>query len=582
MNRLNKLILSHISVSLLYIVSFVLLYSRPVSLIPLHIATICALYFTAFYFSRIFKSQFKIISTGLFTILSGTIILVYIADSLSNSLWNDNISVQFVLAFLSDLDILLEDIPLALPVLIILIVSIYLAVFWLYNRFAIYLHEYDHELNHAELRPYILISLILPVMFYLSFKPTAPGIWDGEPISNLAVKTNTLSHLHSSGDTLDFNSSKSQSINHKLQNIILVHADSLRADHMSSYGYHRKTSPFMDSLIEKGAVKIDTGLSICSESICGILSALGSREMKDIDPDTPLLQTYLKSSGYRVLFSGSGKLSWENLDSIIWHDIDYFERADLDENYSINDDTKILSTLSKVSDYSGVPTFFFLHYMSSHQTGRHFKQYNKYKPSKKNLLTYIFPSFDDPQVLINAYDNHVVQMDDMLAKSIKILDDKGYMDNSIIIIYGDHGEALNEHGYYGHYKNLYQEEILVPMIFSTTKDHVFSETGYATLDDIVPTVLDMLNLAIPEDINGVSLLKEQVERITFHDSRTGIYAVVQRKNENIFKLLYDSSSKTTQLYDLNNDPLEKNDMTKILSGKARDLLGELKIYFELI
>lgn len=581
MNSFNKLLLTHIITAFIIISIFVTLYSRPQSIIALHIGLITSLYCTAFYISRIWKSQFKHVSVIIFTGLSSLLILVYIADFLSNRLWNDNVSLQSILAFIIDLPILLEDVPFGITILVIFVSVIFISIYWLYTKHCHYLHTYDSTLTLKQSRIYILVTIGTLLFAYLSFKPTDPGIWDGEPISNLAIKANTISHLNQSGGNITFDKNANP-VNRELQNIILIHADAIRADHMSGYGYQRETTPFIDSLIEKNAVQIETGLSICSESVCGILSALSSQHIDSVNEQTPMIQSHLKQAGYRALATGSGKLSWENVDSYISRDVDYFERADQHENYSMNDDSIILSTLSKIPEYEGFPTFFFLHYMSSHPTGRHFSQYTKFTPSEKNLLSYIFPALDDPSIAVNAYDNNIVQFDDMVRKSIGLLTEKGYMDNSILIIYGDHGEAFNEHGYFGHYHYLFQEEIHVPIIFISSKNQVFKEKKFATLNDILPTTLDMLNLPIPDDIEGISLLRDNGNRTTYHDSRNGIYAIIEKDESVIYKLMFNSKNEKKYFYNLTEDPGEKNNLYDSEPAKAEELLENLKSHFKLV
>ena len=580
MHHFNRLLLTHIVTAFIIITIFVTVYSRPYSIIALHLALITSLYCTIFYISRIWKSQFKHISIILFSTISGLLSLIYIANFLSNKLWNDNLSLQSIIAFMMDMPVLLEDIPFGMAILVIFISTIFASVFWLYRSHCHYLQQYDSSLTLQHTRIYLFVTLSTVAYAYLSFTPTDPGIWDGEPLSSLAIKANTISHLNQSGGEISFNKN-TKPVNHALQNIILVHADALRADHISSYGYKRKTTPFIDSLAEDNAILIRTGLSICSESICGILSALASRHIDSVTEKTPMIQTHLADAGYRALVTGSGKLSWENIDMHISKDVDYFERADQHQDYSMNDDAIILSTLSKIPEYEGVPTFFYLHFMSSHQAGRHFSKYKKFNPAEKNLLSYIFPALDDPSVAINAYDNYVVQLDDMLRKAIKLLDKKGYIENSIIVIYGDHGEAFNEHGYFGHYRSLHQEEIHVPIIFKSSRDVDFKEQTFATLNDILPTTLDMINIAIPDDIDGVSLLKENNSRTTYHDSRTGVYAIVEKNNTVIYKLLYNRNLDKLYFYNLTIDPTEKNNLSEKYPAKTEELLRRLKLHFKL-
>ncbi len=581
MNKLNKLLLPHIFIAFLIISLFTTVYFRSLYIITLHVGIITSLYITAFFISRIWKKQFKHISILIFSSLSTLLILLYIINFLSNYFWNDNVSLQFILVFLHDLSAVLEDIPYGTAILASLTIFIFIANFYLYKKYCPYLQVYDNTLGIQHTRIYILVTVATLIFFSQTFTPDNPGIWDGEPVTSLAIKSNTISHMVDEHKEIIFDKSSAKT-NRQLQNVILIHADSIRASHMSSYGYKRNTTPFIDSLIKENAVQIKTGLSICSQSVCGIYSALTSKHVDSVNVDTPLIHSYLKQAGYRVVVSGSGHLSWDNIDTVILKDTDHVDRADHIKNIPLTDDSIILSTLSRMPHYDGVPTFFFLRYMSSHVAGRHYSQYMKYTPAIKNILTYLFPALDDPMITVNAYDNFTVQLDDMVRKSIELLEDKGYIENSIIIIYGDHGEALNEHGYYGHNHKLYQEEIHVPIIFAGNRLPAFKETEFATLDDILPTILDILSLPLPDDIDGVSLLKKYKKRYTYHDSRTSsVYAIVEKNESTLYKLMINTQLKQVWLFNLTQDPEEKHNLVNSNPEKVNELIKRLNTRFKL-
>ncbi len=585
MNKLNKLFVWHIAIAFIIISVFVYHYAKPFNIIVLHTMLISSLYTLAFYtarlISRLHRPAFKFVAPLLFTLLTTILLFIYTTNFLSNAFWNNNVSLAFIITYLSDIDNVLEEVPFAVETLLVLTALIVIVIYRLYKKHALYLQTFDDRLKRKDSKIFFFITTITPVYLYFSFSPTYPGIWDGEPLTSLALKTNIISYLINTNEDFSFNDNASDTLNPELKNIILIHADALRADHMSSYGYTRDTTPFISSLLGQGATQIEMGLSICSESLCGMMAALGSRHIDAIGADTLLINGYLKREGYRTFFAGSGNFSWGPMDSIFAHDIDYFARADLDENFTIHDDSIILSAISKMPAYEGVPTFFFLRYMSSHPIGRHFSQFQQYTPAEKNLLTYVFPAFADPDILLNAYDNYVLQLDDFVHRTVNLLAQKGYLENSILVIYGDHGDALNEHGYYGHYHNLHQEEIHVPIIFVSNNSDVIQEKFYATLNDILPTIFEMNGLLVPAGIEGISLLNKTADRITYHDSRTGVYAAVQKKDKLIYKFIYNSNNNEKSLYNLSNDPLEINNRYNEEKQRAELLLHKIKHQFKL-
>ncbi len=579
MKRFHTFLLGHAFISLVIITIFAYSYVKPLSVVALHLMLVLSLYFSVFMFARLWRSKFKLVSVVLFSALTCCFLLVYLANYLSNAFWNDNVSWSFVLTYLADLNQVLEEVNYAVAILFAGLSALALLILWGYYKFATYLHEYDHHLSIKSTKIYLLITLIAPAYLLLSFSPEEPGLWDGEPLTSLALKSNTISYSDQSVENIEFANHK---VNRQLSNIILIHADALRADHTSFHGYHRDTTPYIHSLIQQNGVKIDMGLSMCSESVCGMLAALGSQHPDHISAQTPLLHTYLKQAGYRTIFTGSGNFDWGALSLAFkdQRDIDYFARADRSELFSIHDDFIILDTLNKIPAYEGVPTFFFLRYLSSHHLGRHYVQYRQFLPAEKGLLSFIFSGLADDQVLVNAYDNYILQLDDLVRQSLEQLKAKGYLENSMIVIFGDHGEAFGEHGYHGHYKNLYQEEIHVPIVFIGDKSNLIKETELATLNDILPTLLELNNLPEAENINGVSLLTPtEPERITFHDSRTGELGTVTRVQGKIYKLIVDTKSQEVFLYNLSDDPAEKQNIYQQHLALSNQLIEAMAQFF---
>lgn len=577
LNHIDKLLVSHIFIAFIIISGFVLWFSKPFNILILHLVLITSAYSIAFIFSRLSRTYFRFLAVTLFSSISTLLLLVYVTNILSNTFWNDNVSLSFIFTYIPDMQAVLEEVPFGIELMLGVLIFVLASITWFYNKHVSYLQRYDHELKLSDFKTYAVVTSFTLIYFYLSFSQTDPGVWEGEPLSGLVLKSDINNYSLDIPVAIEFD--ENSKTNTGLQNIILIHADALRADHVSGYGYNRKTTPYIDSLIDAGATKIKTGLSTCSESICGMLAALGSQHPDVIQQDTALIHTYLKQAGYRIVFTGSGNFSWERLDSILSHDIDYFARADRAENFSIHDDSIILDTLAKMPEYSGVPTFFFLRFLSSHPIGRHFSKYKKYSPSEKNLLTYLFPSLNSDEILINAYDNNAIQLDDMLRLSIELLTQKGYIDNSLIVIYGDHGEALNEHGHYGHYNNLYQEEIHIPLIFKSSKPINLPSDEFATLNDILPTILDLNQLPVPDTIDGISLLRPTPERTTYHDSRKGIIGLVKKTPTSLFKLIYNIKTREKLLFNLQDDPAEKNNLVQKFPQLTETMLYELSTRF---
>jgi len=165
---------------------------------------------------------------------------------------------------------------------------------------------------------------------------------------------------------------------------------------------------------------------------------------------------------------------------------------------------------------------------------------------------------------INDHDNFALQLDAYVKEIFEILGDKGYLDNSIVVLFGDHGDAIGEHGSYGHYQSLYQPEIHVPIIFwaSSNIELELEKNQIATLADIPSTILQHLNLPVPESFRGKALQNRPTRKIAFLNSPRGARGLLYDSPDGIFKLIVDGAKDTHQLFDLAKDPGEQNNLVK--------------------
>ena len=103
------------------------------------------------------------------------------------------------------------------------------------------------------------------------------------------------------------------------------------------------------------------------------------------------------------------------------------------------------------------------HLMSAHILGKRHARWTRYEPSSN----YVLPKQREdrkPERIRNFYDNGVTQADAMIHQLFQILGEKKYLDNSLVVITSDHGEALGEHGHDAHVNSVYQQVLRIPLI----------------------------------------------------------------------------------------------------------------------
>jgi arylsulfatase A-like enzyme len=230
---------------------------------------------------------------------------------------------------------------------------------------------------------------------------------------------------------------------------------------------------------------------------------------------------------------------------------------------------------------SSDPFFLYVHYFDPHhpyyQHPHPWIDFNLYARFALDRLT-------------GAYDQEITFVDAAIGELVGLLEAAGKLDNTIIVLTSDHGEEFDDHGGWGHGKTLYNELLRVPLIMSAPGR--FPADSKVTLPargiDIAPTVLDSLSIQAPAEFEGRSLLA------AMHGTEQGSAPVVSQllaprvRQDSIvagrYKLIRTapvaagSGEATIELYDLEADAGETNDLHAALPNVTGDLNAALEGY----
>ncbi len=272
--------------------------------------------------------------------------------------------------------------------------------------------------------------------------------------------------------------------------------------------------------------------------------------------------------------------------------------------------------LNIIHEQTGKPFFLFLHYWDTHfpyvpPKGYRDKFYRGYdydvkgidkanigskigNPTYKQYVAEWLKVCKDVKEVLCRYDGTVNFVDDQVGRLIEGLKKNGILDNTILIVTADHGESLLEHEIYFEHHGLYEPNIQVPLII--VGPGVFSSgkrvSGFVQHIDLMPTILDLLNIPGPDRMQGESLLnfihgdKESVRDYIFVEE-----AMRQRKralSNGPYKYIMTVPRHTSrcsecwrvhggeeELYDLVHDPEEKKNMVNELPEIASKMRLEL-------
>ncbi|MCH8004564.1 MAG: sulfatase-like hydrolase/transferase, partial [Nanoarchaeota archaeon] len=331
-------------------------------------------------------------------------------------------------------------------------------------------------------------------------------------------------------------------------NILLIEIDALRADHLSLYGYSFNTSPNIDRLA-KDAVVFDTAISPAIISLPATASIFTGKYVshhgasvvnQQLDIKETTLAEILKVKGYNTAgfvagVFNKGKYGIGQGFNTYKDRMDFFEFAHTFERFGLretlftlipNYESLMKQDITVISPEvnKGVlkwfkknryqPFFLYVHYVEPHgpwnldneyikDFGNTIRDYPKIPPS---LEKFEKPPKDIIDALFQLYDAEIKYTDNYVGKLLNKLDELNIKDNTIIIITSDHGVDVYEHGI-SIGKSIYQSRIHVPLIIYYPKELKPQRirTPVSTID-IFPTILDMIDMEVPDDIDGVSLL----------------------------------------------------------------------------
>jgi tetratricopeptide (TPR) repeat protein len=187
--------------------------------------------------------------------------------------------------------------------------------------------------------------------------------------------------------------------------------------------------------------------------------------------------------------------------------------------------------------------------------------------------------------LENLYDGEVAFTDFYVGKIVEDLEAKNMLDDTLIVIVGDHGEAFGEHQEYGHSVFCYEENLKVPLIFANPRlfPEGFVVEERVSLIDIMPSLCEIYGLDTPGSIQGMSFVgmlagkKERGERSFYIESMYGKETLGWAPLAGIIDGPYKYVSlPEPELYDLEKDVSEKNNLFVTKKGIVRALDEKLK------
>ena len=398
-------------------------------------------------------------------------------------------------------------------------------------------------------------------------------------------------------------------------NVVIVVIDAARADHVGCYGYPRDTTPELDRLARESVVfeqhfcpypattpSTASLLTSLYPDTHGVLGALGTDalEYQGMDPAILTLEKSLRSAGYHTFMLTANEAAspavgvGEDFDEV------FRQRQVGPGRRDRGDSTRHLvrELAHALSEHQNPHFFAYLHFLPPHSPYDAPGALKSLFSGKQPPISFQTPAFlpqateeyragpppADRAEWINLYDANLRWADQAVGEVRGVLEKAGLLEDTLLIVTADHGEALAEHGYVWHENVPYDEALHIPLLIRFPGGRLIRRSGALTQTvDVMPTILELLGMDTPTDaLQGRSLAplltggKTAVREYAFAQTYGPYYCRVARDKDWVLLQYRDGPSA---LYHIAVDPRQTRNMIASHPDRA-DGLGDALRKFE--
>lgn len=396
-------------------------------------------------------------------------------------------------------------------------------------------------------------------------------------------------------------------------NVVLIVVDTLRADHLGAYGYHRDVSPHIDRLSLNSTVyhRAYSSAPWTSPSVGTMLTGLYPEELGILKPRDPLQERFstiaeiLKKRGFQTGAVISHLLLSKELN--FDQGFDYFWYRACGHKAVCSGDVTEAALKFLNSRRRDKPFFLLVHYFDAHydyiEHSNHRFSTSSYTGLVRSGMGYGGLYRKIPQLvqrdidrLLALYDSEIAHIDSNVGVLLDYLRAHDLFNPSIVVLAADHGEEFLEHGSLGHTKTLYNELLHVPLLIKRKgQSKGIVEKATVGLIDLFPTLFDELGIELGYPVSGTSLTSDSAGRPVFASTYVtdyGTRVLLQKQQapkvelraiiEDGYKLIVDGAAGRSSLYNVADDRGEVRDIYGAEKARAAEMSNALTSWMERI
>jgi arylsulfatase A-like enzyme len=388
--------------------------------------------------------------------------------------------------------------------------------------------------------------------------------------------------------------------------VLMISVDTYRRDFLERYGGQTGATDFMDTLASQALV-LDRHSSCSNWTLPAVLCAANGRpsdefgyvsrvgpDHREVVPSRPSLASWLRDAGYAtVLYTANGWLEGE------WHH---------DEGYDVAVDLGTATApkvweagrnalLRQIDDIHSDRWFLHIHMDDPHAPYNPPEEYlgelEGLDPIDYDLSNYEehesarwqLPSMEpDERALVIEhmrvrYEAEMRYFDDMLEDVVDEAEEQGFLDDTLLVLWTDHGEQAYERNNWGHAYRLYEEESGAVAFFIHPEIEPASWDAPTTHIDIAPTVLSYLGVERPDIIEGLPVGEALDDRVILQIT-VGQLGPIFGATTGDLRMYYDFRFNAVGVFDYAADPSETQDLCDLGDPDQAALWNELDAYVD--
>ena len=405
-------------------------------------------------------------------------------------------------------------------------------------------------------------------------------------------------------------------------NVLLVSIDMLRADHVSAYGYERRTTPTLEALAAEG-VRFDRHISSAPwtlpahaalftslpDSVHGCVEGSGNA----LSPDVTTLAERYREAGYATGGFYAGPYlheafglgqGFETYEYCVPDAEGLFAAEDVEawagdpaahrrSHHGVTNPGVVEASTAWLEAHAEEPFFLFVHLWDAHfdfvpppAFARRFADsgYDGWVDGREFFFDPRIRADMDPRdlnQLLALYDGEIMWCDAHVKLLLERLDALGLAQDTVVVVTSDHGTEFFDHGQKGHRRTLYDEALRVPLIVRAPGSLAAGSVveGVTRTVDVGPTLLELCGLGGAGQLEGVSLVA--AARGEAQRARPALSELLADRNQLLSvttergRIVWNRATDAVVWFDLASDPNERSPRTDLEEGLGAELAQAL-------